>query len=261
MTAIKVSLIDYTGNGMASPGEYAAAKLIFAKSTRLKMSAGLFESIQKQVHEDNAWALKELDYIANTIPSSWEMVDMTFMVETVTRAFTHQFVRSRHLSFAQQAMRVLDMSDGNGWTADVGPTIKADKIGASGQPANKMWDMAIKTIAWTYKELIAAGCDVQDARGILPTNIQTNIMAKMNMRSFVELVNKRSTSRVQDEYLEVIQQMKTQAMAVYPWLSLFLSRKKDVAMKELDQMIRASKLSTEDKVAMIKKIDIIRFHG
>jgi hypothetical protein len=56
--------------------------------------------------------LEELDYIAKTIRSSWEMVDYTFQITGVTRAFTHQFVRTRTGSYAQQSQRSVDMSTG-----------------------------------------------------------------------------------------------------------------------------------------------------
>ena len=49
--------------------------------------------------------------MANTIPSSWEFVDYTFLVTGVSRAYTHQQVRTRAASYAQQTMRVLNMGE------------------------------------------------------------------------------------------------------------------------------------------------------
>ena len=63
---MNVSLIDYTGMG-AHP-HHAVDLLIFTKNTRLEMKPGLMNEIR-------AWTwkrkMKELAYMANTIPSSW----------------------------------------------------------------------------------------------------------------------------------------------------------------------------------------------
>jgi thymidylate synthase ThyX len=79
---MKVTLINYTHNAMDL--------LIFTKNTRLTMSPDRLEEIAKWPLE-RKW--NELEYMANTIPSSWEFCDYTFMIEGVTRAFTHQLVR------------------------------------------------------------------------------------------------------------------------------------------------------------------------
>jgi hypothetical protein len=119
---MKVTLIDFTGAGFNDPAAHAAALLVFTKNTRLEMSAG---GLAKYLSKPMMELLEELEYMANTIPSSWEFVDYTFMIEGVTRAFTHQLVRTRTASFAQQTMRVLNVSEGNemGWTFGAGPSI------------------------------------------------------------------------------------------------------------------------------------------
>jgi len=97
---MKATLISFTPE--------AKELLIFTKSTRLTMSPGLMNEIRAWSEERK---LAELEYMANTIPSSWEFVDYVFMIEGVSRAFTHQFVRSRQGSYAQQTMRVLNMGE------------------------------------------------------------------------------------------------------------------------------------------------------
>src|SRR5262249_10238750 len=96
----QVKLIDYTQD--------AAAKLIFTKATRLNMTPGLYDEVlakcggTEEAWQDNDWMNSELSYMARTIPSSWEFVHFTFLVTDVTRACTHQIVRTRHGSYAQQ---------------------------------------------------------------------------------------------------------------------------------------------------------------
>lgn len=242
---MKVTLIDYTGRGTMQAASYAAAILLFTKNTRLQMSPGLFDEILAWPYQKK---LEELSYMANTIPSSWEFVDYTWLIEGVTRAFTHQLVRSRTFSFAQQTMRVLNVS---GWEYATGPSIK----GKADLEGNYKGTMA--AIDRAYNWLIRDGAAIEDARGILPTNILTNIVMKGNMRSFVELVRKRSSSRVQDEYREVLEQLKSTALAVHPWLTLFIERDFDKAASDLEGEIL--KLNNDlQRNKMVKLLDQMR---
>lgn len=242
---MKVSLIDYTGAGNPDPAQYAADLLIFTKHTRLKMSPGLLREIADWPWRDK---ITELSYMANTIPSSWEFVHLTFMIEGVTRAFTHQLVRSRTFSFAQQTMRVLDV---NGWEYGTGPTIKDGDLSV-------IYDATMSTIAKSYDDLIARGAAIEDARGVLPTNILTNIVMSCNLRNFVELFQKRSSPRVQGEYREVLQAMREAVMYVYPWATLFLDRTFDRAAADLDVEINDLPVSEEQKTKMRKLVDQLR---
>lgn len=243
---MKVSLIDYTGCGTEDPADYAATVLIFTKQTRLEMSPSLMQQIKEWPYDKK---LNELAYMANTIPSSWEFVHLTFMIEGVTRAFTHQLVRSRTFSFAQQTMRVLNV---NGWEYGTGPTI------ANNDAASYLYDNEMKSIAKCYDYLIQSGAAIEDARGVLPTNILTNIVMSCHLRGFVELVQKRSSPRVQGEYREVLELMKQQVFEVYPWAVMFLDRTFDRAASDLDREINELPTSDEHKTKMRKLVDQMR---
>lgn len=256
---MQVELFDYTGAGTHDPADYAAAILIFTKSTRLEMSPGLLRSVMDWEPEKK---IKELTYMANTVPSSWEFVSYSFIITGVTRAFTHQLVRTRTASYAQQAMRVLDMSSGPGWDYATGPTIDDNGLGRSMGPSamtrKDRYDQGMRLVADVYKDLIESGAAVQDARGILPTNILTNICMKLNMRSFIDLVKKRSSARVQDEYRSVIEAMKAEVYRVHPWISIFMDRTADVAASDLQDKIMSLGLTTGEKTDMIKLLDLIK---
>jgi thymidylate synthase (FAD) len=245
---MKVTLIDYTGMGHSDP-DHAINVLIFTKSTRLNMSPGLMSEIA-------AWPkgkkMDELRYMSNTIPSSWEMCDYTFLIEGVTRAYTHQFVRSRQFSFAQQTMRVLDVSTGPGWDYLTGPSIENDA-----ERFHNYQEMML-CIDKAYKEQIAAGAKIEDARGLLPTNILTNIIGKCNMRTFVELVRKRSSPRTQSEYRDVLEAMKAAVRAVHPWIDLFIERDIDKAIADLQASINRMPCDEVERTNATKLLDQIR---
>lgn len=210
---MKVTLIDFTGKGSADETWYAADLLLFTKSTRLTMAPSLMEEIR-------AWPIEkkraELDYMANTIPSSWEFVDYTFLVEGVSRAYTHQQVRTRQASYAQQTMRVLDMGEFD--------YVYTERL-AENPAAKAQTDNALNAIKFAYNNLIDLGLPPEDARGILPTNIATNIVCKFNLRTFVDLAKSRTGGRTQNEYQRVLRGMVDEVLRVHPWAEKFLFQK------------------------------------
>lgn len=243
---MQVTLIDGTGFGSSNPGRYAANIIAYTRSTRLKMSPGLLAEIQaKEDYE----VLKELKEAANTLPSSWEFIQFTFLIEGVTRAFTHQLVRTRTASYAQQAMRIVDMKD---FEYSTGNTIINDRH------RQVVYDNAMKDISRAYNDLTKLGANNEDARGVLPTNILTNINMSINMRNFINMTRKRVSKRVQDEYRNVLDAMIIQVEKVYPWFYLFYKNDAFKARQDLQDMIWENKsLTSEEKTNMVKKLDII----
>lgn len=246
---MRVVLVDYTGANHKRPDRYAAAQIIFAKSTRLEMQPDLFNEILNWSDERME---KELEYIANTIPSSWEFVHYNFLITGVTRAFTHQFVRTRTASFAQQTMRVLNVSSGPGWDYYTGPSIE------EGSRNGEVYDRCMALIGATYNDLVASGVKVEDARGVLPTNIKTNILVSMNMRTLVEMIRKRSSPRTQGEYRDVLELIKEVSFSVHPWLRMFVERTFDKAAKELDGEIQKLDIPNEQRMHLMKLVDQMR---
>lgn len=247
---MEVKLIDYTGFGAADPARHAANVLVFTKNTRLEMNAGLFSEIESWPQDR---INSELEYMANTIPSSWEFVEYKFLITGVTRGFTHQFVRTRTGSYAQQTMRVLNVG---GWTYGTGPTIKEF------EPSENLYDRTMMVIADAYEDLIEMGAKIEDARGVLPTNIHTNIVAKFDLRTMSDTARKRASSRTQGEYRDVMDAMKAEVMRVHPWAKLFFHRTFDVAAAELEEKltILCKQIGAGDVVRtnLIKLIDQMR---
>jgi thymidylate synthase (FAD) len=241
---MRVNLIDYTGCGSPDPARHAANVLVFTKNTRLEMKPGLMNEIAGWPWEK---VEAELSYMANTIPSSWEFVSYTFLINDVTRAFTHQFVRTRTGSYAQQTMRVLNV---NGWSYGTGPSLEGE--------AKEAYESTMAEIAATYDELVERGAKIEDARGILPTNIHTNIVAKFDLRTLADTARKRASSRTQGEYRDVMDAMLTEVQRVHPWTSMFLGRTFDRSAHELENEV--SKIAPDDqtRIKLIKLLDQMR---
>lgn len=232
-----VQLINYTPN--------AVETLIFTKQTRLEMTPGGWLDVFNMTHEEK---MAQLDYMSNTIPSSWEFVDYIFCITGVSRAFTHQFVRTRTNSYAQQSMRVTNME---GFDYITAPGIK-ESAGL-----RMHYEHAMREINAMYQSLIAMGAPIEDARGILPTNISTNIVAKINLRTMAELARSRSGGRTQGEYREVVDAMVDCVLSEHPWAEKFLYPKGREYFDEVEQFARD--LTPEsDRNQLLKIIDKMR---
>lgn len=244
---MKVNLIDYTGAGNPDP-LYAAKLLVYTKNTRLTQGEDTRQKINSMSNEE---LLMELDYMANTIRSSWEFVSYTFEILDVTRAFTHQLVRTRHASFAQQAQRVVDMSE---FKTLVPSTLGPDEIA--------VWENCMEEIAASYSALSKAGIPAQDCRGVLPTNVLTNIIMKIDLRNFADLVGKRENLRAQGEYADVAKQMKHLVLHVHPWTKPFLEPDR-LATPHLDKMLKdalgnKSPIDAPEINAALKELDKLK---
>ena len=210
---MQVTLVDYT--------EQAARLLVLAKSTRLDMAAELLQDVG---YMDEAEVMEQLEYIANTVPSSWEFVHYTFLIQDVSRAFTHQFVRTRTGSYAQQTLRLYNNVTTNGGDELVEKFIWPAKVTCN-KNAKQLVKSALINIGDTHEELLGMGIPPEDARSILPTNFSTNILASFNLRSFAQLVQSRSGGRTQSEYRDVVQGMVEAVLKVHPWVQQFIFKR------------------------------------
>jgi len=221
---MQVYLIDYTGSGHFDK-LYAARLLAYTKNTRLEQSPSGLGKFMDMPESD---LLDELDYISKTLRSSWEFVDYTFQIVGVTRAFTHQLVRTRTASYAQQAQRVVNMGEFGHLVPD---TVKGDPI------KEVIWDGVMETISSAYQQLQGMGVPNQDCRGLLPTNVLTNIITKMNLRTLADLIGKRKNLRAQGEYADVARAMERCVLEVHPWTKAFLDPER-LQTPNLDQLLK-----------------------
>lgn len=248
---IQVTLLAVTAgclSGLKKPEQI----LIYTKSTRLEQGKGTRVKIKNMKEDERS---KELEYMANTIPSSWEFIDYTFEILNVTRAFTHQFVRTRTGSYAQQTMRLLEKKD---FTYRIPP-----KLHESGREQQRWaYKECMKMIQEVYDRLLASDIPAEDARGVLPTNIHTNIIAKFNLRTLAEMARSRTGTRTQDEYREVMDLMLNAVIDVHPWAFRFLFPEEGKHIKALEsvfeEMFKSGTITQEKKLENLKHLDALR---
>jgi flavin-dependent thymidylate synthase len=248
---IEVNLIAVTsGQGLT-----AEQVLVYTKATRLEQGAGTRQKVANMTDGERETALA---YMAGTIPSSWEFLDYTFEILNVTRAFTHQLVRTRTGSYAQQTMRMIDKRD---FTYRIPPRLMTNERTAE----RGCYEACMAKIQESYDTLIVGGVPAEDARGILPTNIHTNIIAKFNLRTLSEMARSRTGARTQDEYREVMDLMLNCVVALHPWTKPFLFPEAGAHAKALeavvDELNTVQALTPHQRLTMLKHIDALRKGG
>lgn len=102
------------------------------------------------------------------------------------------------------------------------------------------------------------GASIEDARGVLPTNICTNIMVKHNLRSLSDMMASRASERTQGEYREVIEAMYQACVEKWPWVAPFLRDSKHYALEKLSSIIHDKYDGTDQLIPYIKLIDQVR---
>lgn len=196
---MKVKLIDYQPN--------ALELLIHTKSTRL--AAG------QTVEEIAEWPMeKKLDhlkYMRHTIESSWEFVRYIFEITGVSRVFTHQLVRTRTQSYAQESQRTIDAS-GNGYYHPF--ELNSDYDAVYSQNADCQFTV--------YKYLQDSGASNQDARYVLPEGTLTNVIVGSDLRTLSHTAEVRLCTRTQGEYQDVFRAMVAEVVKVHPWAEIFI---------------------------------------
>jgi len=200
----KVKLVNYTSD--------AKNLLIFTKNTRLFDHDDSYNEVAKWPEEKKQ---EELDYMLKTIKSSWEFIDYTFELSGVSRAFTHQFVRTRNASYAQQSLRVVSK---DGFDYVVPERLKQE----GDEESLKVYRETMELINNKYEQLLSMGVPIEDARGVLPTNICTKIIGKFNLRTLHETARSRLSPRAQHEMRETFKLMVDEVVKVHPWAKPFL---------------------------------------
>lgn len=148
-----------------------------------------------------------------------EHASATFYIEGVSRAFTHELIRHRHLSYSQLSQRFVDGSD----IEVVLPPALADYYDLH-VDVTDAFDKAIEAAQEAYKKLAAAlldgGCSRKQAReaarAVLPNATETKIVVTGNLRAWHEFCERRTQPDADAEMQEVAGMIYDQLNAIAP---------------------------------------------
>ena len=146
--------------------------------------------------------------------STIEHIQLTFAIQNVSRACTHQLVRHRHMSFSQKSQRYVKEKGEFDY-------IMPKSIENNPELAKKFEDF-IQNTSNLYQEFIEAGILAEDARSILPNAAASSLVASLNLRELIHLANLRLCTRAQAEIRSLVIAMTDEVIKKEPWLKPYL---------------------------------------
>ncbi len=195
--SLNVRLLEMTQDPVALI--YAACRQCYSS----QFAGALFD-------EKTAKPQKQIEFIRKVVASGHESplehVKMTFAIEGVSRALTHQLVRHRIASYSQQSQRYVKETD---FDYIVPPSIAED----DGLKEEFLRTMALiqKSYNSLLEKFMAKGRTGekanQDVRFVLPQAAETKIVVTMNCRELIHFFRERCCSRAQWEIKRLAEQM------------------------------------------------------
>ena len=125
-----------------------------------------------------------------------EHVTITFHINGISRACSHQLVRHRLASFVQESQRYTKIDTNREWYV-VPPKITA---------SDDRYDFFVEHMERcgdAYQSALDAGIKPEDARYLLPEATKTSVVVTMNLREFESFYKLRSDKAAQWEIREL----------------------------------------------------------
>ena len=159
-----------------------------ALAAKLTHSNSGVDELEKSNDKELSAILKHVMNLGHT--SVIEHTSFTFGISNVSRSLTHQLVRHRIASYAQQSQRYVNLIEPVFVTP---PTIKKNP------EMKKAYEETMERIWAQYNKLLELGIPAEDARYVLPNAACTNIIVTMNARSLLNFFELRCCLHAQWE--------------------------------------------------------------
>jgi thymidylate synthase (FAD) len=190
---LKVKLLHW-------PEKYDFQRLMTKASVAVKGSI---------VEDDEVDEVLVEDIFKGGLNQSLEWITVVFECSGVSRSLTHQLVRTRKASFAQQSQRYADMGNFNA---------RMPLEIASNPVAKEIWLHTINTSRLAYKMLADLGIPMQDVRSVTPTAIETYIICNYPLSEFLALYSYRACQMFFPEMVAIMGLMREVLIEKCPWL-------------------------------------------
>lgn len=126
---------------------------------------------------------------------------ITFRIDGISRACSHQLVRHRLASFVQQSQRYCKYNlDSDDWYV-IPKEIEKDRN------QRLLFQNAMNFAGQMYMSMLESGIKAEDARYVLPEAMKTSVTMTMNAREFFSILNLRLSPKAQLEIRELAANM------------------------------------------------------
>lgn len=181
---------------------------VVAAAARLCYSPSSIDQLLEKSRSDREALLRKILSLGHT--SVLEHANFTFGIEGISRACSHQLVRHRIASYAQQSQRYV--SHKQRFAAVTPPSIERRP------ELLERYQALLDDIHGVYRQLIDAGVPAEDARFVLPNAAQTKLVMSMNARELLHFFNLRCCRRAQWEIRAMAKEMLRLVRPVAPLL-------------------------------------------
>ena len=108
------------------------------------------------------------------------------------RGVSHEIVRHRIGSYTQESTRYCNYAKDNGWSLQfIAPQFADD----ADNTKKRIWISQMMDAEYAYRRLINLGASPQEARGVLPTSLKTEIIVTYNLRQWRHFIKLRTGVR------------------------------------------------------------------
>ncbi len=167
--------------------------------------------IFNKITDDNE---KKLNLIRRVISSGHystiEHIQLSFAINNISRAATHQLVRHRHMSFSQKSQRYV--KEKGDFDYIIPASIK------NNTELLKKFTEHMNNVASLYEYFVQNDIKAEDARAILPNAAASSLVASLNLRELIHLANLRLCTRAQLEIRQLTKKMCELVVEREPWL-------------------------------------------
>ncbi len=181
---------------------------VVAAAARLCYSPSSIDQLLEKSRVDRDELLRKILSLGHT--SVLEHASFTFGIEGISRACSHQLVRHRLASYAQQSQRYVSHKER--FAAVTPPSIEQRP------ELLERYQALLDDIHGVYRQLIDAGVPAEDARFVLPNAAQTKLVLSMNARELQHFFHLRCCRRAQWEIRAMAKEMLRLVRPVAPLL-------------------------------------------
>jgi flavin-dependent thymidylate synthase len=188
-------------------GLHPEMQSVMSKATRATIGIDLTQ------HDEDTRDWEEM--LQGGLQTALESQVVVFEVAGVSRASTHQIVRSRRAAFHQQSMRASFYG--------VQPEFRMpESIWRLDDHVREKWFKALDAAHEAYRAACEADASYQDARYILPEGTTNYILCEYTLREFMNVYAYRGCSMFQWEIVTVMRMMRDILVGRYPFLDPYV---------------------------------------
>jgi thymidylate synthase (FAD) len=170
-----------------------------ARETIAQLTRGYKGIYSSELPLENEIEEAYADIAKTALQTPMEMMGFVFLLTGVSRAFTHQLVRTRiGAAYVQESMRFLGHKQ----------TYRVLITGDSLKAKESYIDVVAKAIE-EYEYEIFLGIPSEDARGVLPTNIMTSVYVGYTLSTLMHVFKQRVCCQAQQgEWSPILVEMR-----------------------------------------------------